>query len=459
MEMLYASFMANSGLQAHIVRTMLAKHAKDPEPLIKAMEMEMPREPSGETFVGIMTKPVKPDRPEWAPAARRFGGETTPGFAHRPSEEENADNDRENIPANEARKTPEKAAAHDSEKTQTLSCVGFRISDHAIQHDTSQQSDDCMQRERVGDIGSDAEGIDRSSFAGSDLGAELLADQRDQRKLDAATGQASNEIRATLHSDPASASTAATGLPDIAPARHTGQQAAPATARASRAAVMAGKSFARCSSLPRAATEGNALQRDRQYYRTQDDTAASSAIRTAWAGAQTESGNAARQTGVSAEPLPTTPEFQGDPQAAPPPFQTAHGKGATQRPGVLAAPLTALKPPRFQGDCNAAAPPHGEGAIRSRRATIPLTARRKVIESGKRRKRPVVRYSAVPWHGVAAMRNVPQHWGKAVANRCAAGCRRSISDCNATDRGRHVYDPCTNRVRIVVGCVRIVVGA
>jgi hypothetical protein len=208
---------------------------------------------------------------------------------------------------------------------------------------------------------------------------------------------------------------------------------------------MAGKSFARCSSLPRAATEGNALQRDRQYYRTQDDTAASSAIRTAWAGAQTESGNAARQTGVSAEPLPTTPEFQGDPQAAPPPFQTAHGKGATQRPGVLAAPLTALKPPRFQGDCNAAAPPHGEGAIRSRRATIPLTARRKVIESGKRRKRPVVRYSAVPWHGIATMRNLPQHRGKAVANRCAAGCRRSIPDCDATDRGRM----CPNRGRSV----------
>jgi hypothetical protein len=171
MEMLVASFMANSGLQAHIVRTMLAKHAKDPEPLIKAMEMEMPREPSGETFVGIMTKPVKPDRPKWAPAARRFGGETTPGFAHRPSEEENADNDRENIPANEARKTPEKAAAHDSEKTQTLSCVGFRISGQVVSPTASQQSDDCMQRERVGDIGLDADVIDHRSFTGSDIGA------------------------------------------------------------------------------------------------------------------------------------------------------------------------------------------------------------------------------------------------------------------------------------------------
>ena len=80
--------------------------------------------------------------------------------------------------------------------------------------------------------------------------------------------------------------------------------------------------------------------------------------------------------------------------------------------------------------------------MRPRHATTPLTAGRKVIvKSGKRKKRPVVRYSAVPWHGVAAMRNVPQHRGKAGA----AGCRRAIPDCNATDRVRIVAD----RVRSV----------
>jgi hypothetical protein len=278
MEMLVASFMANSGLQPHIVRTMLAKHAKDPEPLLKAMEMEMPREPSGDTFVGIMTKPVKPDRPKWAPAARRFGGETTPGFAHRPSEEENADNDRENIPANEARKTPEKAAAHAPEKTQTLSCVGFRISGHVISPTASQQSDDCMRRERVSDIGLDADVIDHRGVAGSDIGAELpAAAPPDQRKPDAATDQASNGIRATLHCAPASASATATGLHGIAPGRHAERQAIPATARGSRATLMAGKSYARCNALQRTATRRDAtrwlvLRNPRRYGGIQHDT-------------------------------------------------------------------------------------------------------------------------------------------------------------------------------------------
>jgi hypothetical protein len=142
--------------------------------------------------------------------------------------------------------------------------------------------------------------------------------------------------------------------------------------------------------------------------------------------------------------LPTTPEFQEVLCTVPPPLQTAHRKDAMQHPGVLAEPLP--RRPQFRGDLHAVPPPHRNGTMRPRHATTPLTARRKVIiKSGKRKKRPVVRYSAVPWHGIAAMRNVPQHRGKAGV----AGCRPAIPDYNATDRGRHVYDPCTNRGRSV----------
>ena len=417
MEMLVASFMANSGLQAHIVRVTLAKHAKDPEPLLKAMKMEMPREPSGDTFVGIMTRPVKPDRTEWAPAARR------------PTGEEYAVDGRENTAANDARAAPEKTAAPAPEKTQTLSCVGFRISGHAILPDQSQQSDGCMQRERVGDIGLDAEGIDRSSFAGSNIGAELpAAAQLDQGKPDAAVGQVSDRNRATLLCAPASASATTTGLHGIAPGRHAERQATPTTARGSRAAVMAGKSDARCNALQRTETQRNALQRpqrDGSYCATQDDTAAFSAIRASWASALAKGENAMRQPGVSvvslpAELLPATPQFQGVLHAGQPTFPTAHRKGA----------------------------------LRPRHATTPSTARRTVIESGsKRKKRPVVRYSAVPWHGIAAIRDVPQHRGKVGA----AGCMRTIPDCMQ----RNVYESCTergdlwtNRVRSVTGCCR-----
>lgn len=57
----------NSGLSDAVLDVLLKPHAKDPEPLLLKLGISMPperRKPeSGRSFVAIMTRPVKPDRP------------------------------------------------------------------------------------------------------------------------------------------------------------------------------------------------------------------------------------------------------------------------------------------------------------------------------------------------------------------------------------------------------------
>ena len=315
-----------------------------------------------------------------------------------------------------------------------------------------------MQRERVSDIGLDADVIDHRGVAGSDIGAELPAAPPDQRKPDAATDQASNGIRATLHCAPASASATATGLHGIAPGRHAERQAIPATARGSRAALMAGKSYARCNALQRNATHRNATQRDGSYCATQDDTAASSTIRTAWASALAGSKHAARQTGASVEPLPTTPEFQGVLHASPAAFADCTQEKAMQNAGEWVGPAgllnfeaipTLLRRRRPHAEKARCGDPAYGGTARGRHDAPP--PRNNAIDgqaqgdlkSGKRKKRPVVRYSTVPWHGIAAMRNVPQHRAKRV--------RQAVGGQSRITMPRIVYESWRIRVRIVVG--------
>jgi hypothetical protein len=376
--------------------------------------MEMPREPSGDTFVGIMTRPVKPDRPEWAPAARR------------PTGEEYAVDGRENTPANDARAAPEKATAPTPEKTQTLSCVGFRISGQVVSPTASQQSDDCMQRERVGDIGLDADVIDHRSFTGSDIGAELpAAAQLDQGKPDAAVGQASDRNRATLLCAPASASATTTGLHGIAPGRHAERQATPTTARGSRAAVMAGKSDARCNALQRTETQRTATTATRRLVLRNPRR---------YGGVWRDTNGMGKRTGQGRE-----------------------CDAATRRIGGTAAGVSSIsrKPPRW--------PAAFPDRARKRHAATPL--RNDTIDGTAQGHRAGQQAQKAPGSAVQR-RSVARHSGH---TRCPAaqgqGWRGWLYADNpglhATDRVRVVYESCTergdlwtNRVRSVTGCCR-----
>jgi len=53
----------NFRLPAIVIQALLAPHKDDPEPLLRAMGQPMPSAKPRETFVSIMTKPTKPERP------------------------------------------------------------------------------------------------------------------------------------------------------------------------------------------------------------------------------------------------------------------------------------------------------------------------------------------------------------------------------------------------------------
>ena len=54
---------ANSGLCSDILRVLLAPHIKNPEPVMQALGLAMPKPKIKGTFAGIMTKPVKERKP------------------------------------------------------------------------------------------------------------------------------------------------------------------------------------------------------------------------------------------------------------------------------------------------------------------------------------------------------------------------------------------------------------
>jgi hypothetical protein len=53
---------ANSGLNPDVLKALLAPHLQSPESLLLALGLEMPKPKTKGTFVGIMTKPTKPER-------------------------------------------------------------------------------------------------------------------------------------------------------------------------------------------------------------------------------------------------------------------------------------------------------------------------------------------------------------------------------------------------------------
>jgi len=55
---------ANSGLNREVLKVLLEPHLQDPEPLLLALGLEMPKQKEKRTFVGIMTKPTTPERRE-----------------------------------------------------------------------------------------------------------------------------------------------------------------------------------------------------------------------------------------------------------------------------------------------------------------------------------------------------------------------------------------------------------
>ena len=144
------------------------------------MGLEMPKAKSGETFVGIMIKPIKAERTstpigfgevnpivsathnpigfgEFSPI--RFAERNPIGFADAA------------LPANGYGEMPKKEAEMETQKTQTLSCVGFPIFSDANPSTAGQQADDEIQRKREIDIGPGAFVIDPRSFAGSAINA------------------------------------------------------------------------------------------------------------------------------------------------------------------------------------------------------------------------------------------------------------------------------------------------
>jgi hypothetical protein len=98
---------ANSGLNGDVLRILLEPHLNNPEPLMLALHLDMPKPNPKGTFVGIMTKPCKPQK------AIGYGSRKSIGFDE---------------PA-------------PSEKHQTLSCVGFANSEHSISDGIDQRGD------------------------------------------------------------------------------------------------------------------------------------------------------------------------------------------------------------------------------------------------------------------------------------------------------------------------------
>jgi hypothetical protein len=110
----YAVLEANSGLPPEVLQALLAKHLDNPEVILQAVKLFMPqptakpkpRPKSRQTFVGIMTKPTKPDskqKPIGFRSARPHAADNS--FA----QSDNATFD----------------ALSTTGKTQSLSCVGF----------------------------------------------------------------------------------------------------------------------------------------------------------------------------------------------------------------------------------------------------------------------------------------------------------------------------------------------
>jgi hypothetical protein len=118
---------ANSGLNTALLRVLLEAHVNNPEPLMLALGLEMPKAKVKGTFVGIMTKPCKPEK-KHKPIG--FSDNNPIGFV----------------------------GIGPTEKHQTLCSVGFADSAPQISPDIEQQTDDAgvdYIRERDADASSD----------------------------------------------------------------------------------------------------------------------------------------------------------------------------------------------------------------------------------------------------------------------------------------------------------------
>ncbi|WP_025917213.1 plasmid recombination protein [Herminiimonas sp. CN] len=104
----------NSGMNDALLRVLIEPHLKNPEPLLLALGLDMPQPKANSTFVKIMTKPCKPEKPIGFTRSKPigFGAAATP------------------------------------EKEQTLSCVGFGIPGTPIPPVIEQQ-DDAIQGDYI----------------------------------------------------------------------------------------------------------------------------------------------------------------------------------------------------------------------------------------------------------------------------------------------------------------------
>ncbi|MBI3284498.1 MAG: plasmid recombination protein [Burkholderiales bacterium] len=107
-ELAFNTLDANSGLQSKINRVLVEAHLNNPEPLLLALGLAMPKQKVRETFAGIMTRPTKPEKPI--------------GFVHK--------------------KPIGFAAATKPKKEQTLCSVGFGISPPVISTEIPQQTEE-----------------------------------------------------------------------------------------------------------------------------------------------------------------------------------------------------------------------------------------------------------------------------------------------------------------------------
>ena len=114
----------NSGLDDSILNVILEPHLAHPEPLIKALGLEMPQSKTGKSFVEIMTRPTKPEK--------HIGFETRPQF----EKKERSKLKEPPLPRFKKRKDRDKHIGIDysnaQKSMQTLSCVGFQNQDAAI---------------------------------------------------------------------------------------------------------------------------------------------------------------------------------------------------------------------------------------------------------------------------------------------------------------------------------------
>lgn len=142
----------NSGLRSDILRVLLAPHFNNPEPIMQALGLVMPKPKIKGTFAGIMTKPVK----ERKPSGTRKIFEAISIEVQKPN----------SIEIHQLNDTP---------KNQPLSCVEVDFSDDVLSPDSTsiQSSESSIHREEIDPVVAEDEQVHEKYHRESD--SECLA--------------------------------------------------------------------------------------------------------------------------------------------------------------------------------------------------------------------------------------------------------------------------------------------